>query len=124
MTTAAFIVLFMAAVPLAWELYAILGEPITISEGFKQLGHEWNAFAIYAVSVLPGHFFVNFEQSLVERIGGSEAGEVAVVLWIGWGIFIAFRANPNWTPLGPWASFALVLFSVLVGGFVWSQNPV
>lgn len=122
--TTAFVLAFMVALPLMWEAYAVLGSPATISQAFKELGHEWTAFVIYAVSVLPGHFFVNFDRSLVNRVGGNDAAEVAVVLWIGWAVFVVFRANPEWTPLGPWPSLALVLFSVLVGALVWSQQPV
>lgn len=124
MTTTAFVIAFMLGAPLTWEVLTLFTQLETISHVFRELGHEWTPFIIYAISVLPGHFFVNFRQSLVQAMGGTNTGEVVVVLWIGWAIFIVFRANPSWTPLGPWSSLALVIFSVLVGAFVWSQNPV
>lgn len=123
MSTTLFVVLFLFAIPLGWEFYTFTGDIITISEAVRNLGHEWNAFIIYAVSVLPGHFFVNFNRSLVERAGGTDATEIALVLWIGWGIFAYFRANPE-VQLGPWSSLGLVIASVLIGAFLWSIKPV
>jgi hypothetical protein len=123
MTTTAFVIAFMICIPLAWEFYVIVQGEETISRAMRDLGHEWSPFLIYAVSALVGHFWVNFEQSLVNRIGGGELGEVFFVLWIGWAVFWGFRANPHLLPLGPWQSLALIAFGVLVGAFVWSLSP-
>lgn len=120
MTTTLFIILFMVAIPLGWEMYAILGEPITISRAFQQLGQEWNAFTIYALSVLVGHFFVQppAEYTLAGTL--SETSEVVIVTWLGWCIFLLFRTHRHWLPLPWYVSLGIIVGSVLVGAFAWT----
>lgn len=120
MSTTIFIVAAMVLPALAWEMYAILGEPITISEAFRQLGQEWNAFTIYALSVLVGHFFVQPPGEYTLAAVLSETSEVVIVIWLGWCIFLLFRTHRHWLPLPWYASLILIIASVLVGAFAWT----
>jgi len=115
---------FMLAVPAAYDVAVVVVDERTISNVYRDLGHTWSPVLIYAVSVLPGHWWVNFDHSLIDRAGGGPIGELFVVFWIGWGIHWGFRAYPKATPLGPWESLALIQVSVLVGAFIWTQQPV
>lgn len=121
MTTTLFVVIFMLAVPLAWELYTLT--PVNlhqISDVFRALGREWNPFIMYVVSILPGHFWVTPPYTIAQYL--DERAELAVVLIIGWVIFWAFRSNPGLMPLDWFDSLVLILFSVAVGAFLWTMG--
>lgn len=113
----------MLAVPAAYDIVLVAMEKQTISGLYRDLGHTWSPLLIYAVSLLPGHWWVNFEQSVIERLDGGWAGELFVICWIGWGIHWGFRAYPEATPLGPWGALTLIYASVLVGGCFWTLSP-
>lgn len=114
----------MLAVPAVYDVAVILAGERSISALYKIVGHTWSPVFIYGVSVLPGHWWVNFEESLVGMAGGGGLAELFVVCWIGWVIHWTFRANPELTPLGPWESLGLIFFSVLVGATMWTLTPV
>ena len=121
MTTTAFVLLFMIAVPLSWEVYTLTQSDLqTISQVWAQLGREWSPFVAYGLSVLVGHFFIRPDRSPAATL--PETGEVAVVLWLGWVIFIAGRAFPQALPLGTAASFGLVAAGVTVGAYFWTMG--
>lgn len=110
----------MLGVPLAWDVVLATTGEQTISEVFRNFAHKHSAGMIFGVSVMPGHWFVNFDQSLVEMAGGDAVGELAVIVWLAWTL--------QWTlyghELGPWASLALVIFGVLSGALLWTMDPV
>ena len=121
MTTTAFVLLFMIAVPFSWEVYALFQADLqTISQVWAQLGREWSPFFAYALSVLVGHFFIHPETSPAAYL--SETGEVFVVLWLGWIIFILGRAFPQALPLGTAASFGLLALGICVGAYFWTMG--
>ena len=121
MTTTAFVLLFMIAVPLGWEVYTLTQSDLqTISQVWAQLGREWSPFVAYALSVLVGHFFIHPKTSPAQHL--PETGEVFVVLWVGWIIFILGRAFPQALPLGTVASFGLVAVGVCVGAYFWTMG--
>lgn len=119
MTTTLFVAVFMAAIPLGWEIYTLTqDELLTISEVFRHLGREWNPFVMYIVNVLVGHFWITPSVTLAQYLG--EWAEVAVVLLIGWSIFWVFRANSHLLPLNSWESTVLIALSIAVGAFAWT----
>lgn len=122
MSTYFFVLAIMISIPLGWEFITILTSKETISTVWKSLGHEWSPFIIYGVSLLPGHFWVQPPEKYTLAGYASEAGEVFVVLWIGWSIFWYFRANPSLTPLNWIESLALIIFGVLIGAFAWTMG--
>lgn len=122
--TAIVVLGFMIGIPILYDILVANVGGLTISEYFKDLGQTYSPLFIYGVSILPGHFWMNFEQSLVNRAGGGELAELFIVLIIGWSVHWAFRANSEWLPLGPWEAFVLIVASVLVGAFLWTQHPV
>lgn len=123
MTTTLFIVLVMIAVPLGWEFVTLWHQDLdTISRAFMQMGQEWNAFTIYMLSVLVGHFFVQPPAHLSLGSVVTDVGEVVIILWTGWIIFLLFHTYPGWLPLPWWGSLLLILGSVCLGAFGWSLN--
>ena len=121
MTTTAFVLIGMIAVPLGWEVYTLTQSDLqTISQVWATLGREWSPFVAYGLSVLVGHWFIHPERSPAQHL--PETGEVFIVLWVGWIIFILGRAFPRALPLGTAASFALVVVGVTVGAYLWTMG--
>jgi len=119
MTTTAFVLAIMIALPLAWEGYAISQSDLqTISEVWATMGREWSPFFAYALSVLVGHFFIRPTHNVASYL--AEPGEVFVVLFVGWAIFWGFRAYPQALPLSTTPSFVLTVGGILIGAFVWT----
>lgn len=114
--TTVFVLIALVAVPGAWEVYALLGDPITISRAYMHMA-EATPFVSYALSALVGHFFVQPPAEYTVAHYLSEPGEVAIVLWLGWGVFVMGKAGVS---LPWWGSLALVIGSVLVGAFAWT----
>lgn len=113
---------FMIGIPLVWDIVVVTAGQETISEQFRNMGHEWSALLIYGVSVLPGHWWVNFETSLADYIGANPVFELFFVLWIGWTIHW-LSVTQEWQ-LTPVQALLLIYFSVLVGAFGWTMSPV
>lgn len=112
----------MLAVPILWDVALVAQGEETISEMTRRMGHDWSPIFIYAFSVLPGHWWVNFEKGLADYIGAGPVFEVFIVLWIGWGLH--WTAVTNEWQLTPLQSLALIFFSVLVGAFCWTMQPL
>lgn len=115
-------VLLIAAV--GWDIYVALDDVPgnTFSEIVARIAHT-HPTVIYIIQVLPGHFFLNREESLVNKLGGGGAAEVYTVLLIGWFLFITFRSFSSLVPLTNGQIVALMVFSTLVGSYLWSIPP-
>jgi hypothetical protein len=116
-----YILAILVAPALAYEVYALLTDGVwTWSRGAHYLGQHWNAFAQYILAVLLGHFYIQppAEYTLAGQV--DEMTEVAVVLWLGWGIFAAGVRYPSMLPLEWYTSLALLTLSLLIGGFCWT----
>ena len=113
-STLVFVLIFMIAVPLVWEGYALLREDVdTISKTWAKLGREWSSFFAYGMSTLVGHFFLRPSISVAGYI--SEPTEVAIVLFIGWGIFVIDRGPPKTLKM-----LLIILLGIFVGGYIWT----
>jgi len=116
-----YFILGLVIVGLAWEFYTLRRKGVrTISRAMKYLGEEWSPFVVYGLSVLVGHFWISPPESYTLASLIPEAQEVAIVLFIGWGIFGYFRANRDQLPLLWWQNIILILVSLSIGGFVWT----
>lgn len=116
-----YIIAILVAPALGYEAYALATEGVwTWSRGTQYLGQEWNLLIQYLLGLLPGHFFIQppSQYTLAGQVG--ELTEVALVVWLGWGIFAASLRYPGWLPLEWYSSLALLVASLLVGGFCWT----
>jgi hypothetical protein len=116
-----YILAILVAPALGYEAYALATEGVwTWSRATYWLGQHWNVFAQYALGLLPGHFYIQppSQYTLAGQVG--EWTEVAVVLWLGWGIFAASLRYPEWLPLPWYASLGVLVTSMLIGGFCWT----
>lgn len=115
------IVALMIGMPIAWDIVVAIRDEETISQVLRDWGHA-QPVLIYAASVMPGHWWVNFDRSLVQMVGGNATTELAVVVWIAWTIHWSAEAL-GWQ-LTPWRALALIIASVLIGAALWTQDPV
>lgn len=119
LTTWYFVVVIMISVPVAWELVTLVHADLrTISEVWAAIGRQWNPFVEYALSALVGHWFLRPERNLAQHV--TEAGEVFVVVWVGWGVFWFFYVNPEMLPLPSWANLLIILSGIFIGGWCWT----
>jgi len=118
--TTVYIITALVAPALAYELYSLQADVWTISAGFRYLGQEWSLFAPYALSVLLGHFYIQPPDSLTVASVLSESSEVAIILWLGWCVYVADKAI---SPSLPWWGYLLFLVAcMIVGGFCWTMG--
>lgn len=116
-----YILAILVAPALGYEAYALATDGVwTWSTATKYLGQEWNLLVQYILGLLPGHFFIQPPARLTLAGQVGEWTEVALVVWLGWGIFAASLRYPEWLPLPWYASLALLVASLLVGGFCWT----
>jgi len=119
MTTLYVVLGGLLAVALPYELYTLYNSDLwTISAAMRHLGQEWSLFAPYALSVLLGHFYVQPPDGLTVASVLSESSEVAIILWLGWCVYVADKAI---SPSLPWWGYLLFCAAgMLVGGFCWT----
>jgi hypothetical protein len=115
-TTTLFIIIMIFTPALLWEAYSILtGDVITLSRAYMGLT-EISPFFATALGTLLGHFAVQPPADLTLAHMLAEVEEVAVVLWLNWGVFVlGMRYDFPW-----YMMLVLVLVSVFVGAFVWT----
>jgi hypothetical protein len=118
--TTVYVILAMVAPALGYELYSLQAEVWTISAAFRYLGQEWSLFAPYSLSVLLGHFYVQppSPYTLAGRL--DETAEVAVVLWLGWAVYVLDKGLSPELPW--WGYFAFCVASMTVGAFGWTMG--
>ena len=111
----------MIGIPLLWDIIPIMNthQGDTISEYWRYLGHEVSAAFIFAVSILPGHFWLNGPASIPNRFGYGEGVEILGVISLTWLVFgvqkmIGFE-------LGFWSTYFLIHAGIIVGAFVWTM---
>lgn len=118
--TTVYVIIAMVAPALAYELYSLQAEVWTISAAFRYLGQEWSLFAPYALSVLLGHFYVQPPSGYTLAGQLSEASEVALVLWLGWAVYVVDKGVD---PALPWWGYGLFLVAgMIVGSFAWTMG--
>lgn len=121
MTTTAYVWLGMIIPALIWEGYSVVtGDVSTISQTWQMIGQQWSAFYIYAVAVLPGHFWVQPPDHMTLASQLQEPAEVAMVLWCGWALFVVEKAKPDVFPLPWWGNLLLIIGATLIGAFAWT----
>lgn len=116
MSTTLFIFLVILVPGFAWEAYSIItGDVQTISRAYMGLKEMTPLFAT-ALGTLLGHFSVQPPEPYTLAAHVPEQGEVFLVLWFNWAIFIIGKAYDL-----PWfVMLGLVILSVLVGAFAWT----
>jgi len=116
MNTTLFIFLAILAPAFAWEAYSIItGDVKTISRAYMGL-KEMTPFFATALGTLLGHFSVQPPARYTLAAHIPEQGEVFLVLWFNWVIFVIGQAHEL-----PWfVMLGLVILSVLVGAFAWT----
>jgi hypothetical protein len=121
MTTLYVVLGGLLAVALPYELYTLYNSDLwTISAAMRHLGQEWSLFAPYALSVLLGHFYVQPPDGLTVASVLSESSEVAIILWLGWCVYVVDKAI---SPALPWWGYGLFCIAAMtVGAFCWTMG--
>jgi hypothetical protein len=121
MTTLYVVLGGLLAVALPYEVYTLYNSDLwTISAAMRHLGQEWSLFAPYSLSVLLGHFYVQPPErwTLAGQVG--EAEEVALILWLGWVVYVVDKAVRPSLPW--WGYFLFCVACMIVGGFCWTMG--
>ena len=119
--TTLYIILAMIAPALAWEVYSLTQADVwTISASFRYLGQEWSLFAPYALSVLLGHFYVQPPGAYTLAGHASETTEVALILWLGWAVYVVDKGLSLALPW--WGYLLFCIGAMLVGAFGWTMG--
>ena len=119
--TTLYIILAMIAPALAWEIYSLTASDVwTISASFRYLGQEWSLFAPYALGTLLGHFYVQPPGAYTLAGHASETTEVALILWLGWAIYVLDKGLSLALPW--WGYLLFCIGAMLVGAFGWTMG--
>jgi hypothetical protein len=121
MTTVYVVLIGLLGVALPYELYTLYHSDLwTISAALRYLGQEWSLFAPYVFTVLPGHFYVQPPDWLTLAGQVDETTEVALILWLGWAVYVI---DKGLSPSLPWWGYLLFCIAGLcIGGFCWTMG--
>jgi len=115
--TTAYVLGLLVLPALAYEGYVVAtGDAATISQAIDQLTHA-TPFVTYVLGALVGHFAIQppARYTLASRL--SETAEVALVVWVGWGVYVAARS----VEVVPWWGQASILLGgVILGAVAWT----